>query len=82
MIETVDGLRVYFAEDTVQIKYGKISAHPPVAFISGLNSYTHWALKNIRPAWIRSHPIIIIMYHSKLPSMKNISETFAVKMPQ
>jgi len=30
MIETVDGLRVYFAEDTVQIKYGKISAHPPV----------------------------------------------------
>jgi len=30
MIEMVDGLRVYFAEDTVQIKYGKISTHTPV----------------------------------------------------
>jgi len=32
-------------------------------------------LKNIRPAWIKYHPIIIVMYYSKLPSMKNISET-------
>jgi len=30
MIEIIDGLRVYFAEDTVQIKYVKISTHTPV----------------------------------------------------
>jgi len=30
MIEMVDGLRVYFADDTAQIKYGKISTHTPV----------------------------------------------------
>jgi len=30
MIETVDGLRLYLTEDTVQTKYRKISTHTPV----------------------------------------------------